>query len=44
MPERSFAAALLIIIVSLLLFGLIVWCERFVVKWQPKAEGESSHA
>jgi ABC-type nitrate/sulfonate/bicarbonate transport system permease component len=44
MPERSFAAALLIIIVSLLLFGLIVWCERFVVKWRPKAEGESSHA
>ncbi|MFD0587890.1 ABC transporter permease [Paenibacillus sp. GCM10027627] len=40
MPERAFAAALLIIIVSLSLFGLIAWAERLIVRWRPKKEAE----
>jgi ABC-type nitrate/sulfonate/bicarbonate transport system permease component len=35
MPERSFAAVLLIIIVSLALFGLVSWSERVVIRWRP---------
>lgn len=44
MPERSFAAALLIIAVSLALFGLIVWAERLVIRWRPIREGGGKHA
>lgn len=38
MPERSFAAAVLIIILSLVLFGLIVWAERLAIRWKKQEE------
>ncbi|MCR2804946.1 ABC transporter permease [Paenibacillus soyae] len=38
MPERSFAAAILIIIVSLALFGLVALAEKLVIRWRPAKE------
>ncbi|MDQ6420802.1 ABC transporter permease subunit [Paenibacillus sp. LHD-117] len=44
MPERAFAAVILIIIVSLTLFGLVAWAERIVIRWRPSAkEGGKRH-
>lgn len=47
MPERAFAAVLLIIIISLTLFGLVSLAERLVIRWRPQAsagEGRRSEA
>lgn len=44
MPERSFAAALLIIAISLALFGLIAWAERLIIRWRPAKKGGAMHA
>ncbi|MHA6484566.1 ABC transporter permease [Paenibacillus sp. strain BS8-2] len=44
MPERAFAAVLMIIIVSLTLFGLVSWAERLVIRWRPPVkEGGVQH-
>ncbi|MBH5316729.1 ABC transporter permease [Paenibacillus sp. GSMTC-2017] len=40
MPERAFAAVVLIIALSLTLFGIVVMAERLIVRWQPKKGGE----
>lgn len=44
MPERSFASALLIIIISIALFGLITLAERLIVRWRPRKEGTERRA
>ncbi|MEK3882064.1 ABC transporter permease [Paenibacillus sp. PL2-23] len=38
MPERAFAAAILIIVVSLALFGLVALAEKLVIRWRPAKE------
>lgn len=38
--ERVFVAILLVVGLSLLLFTLISWCERQVVRWKKETEGE----
>lgn len=40
MPERAFASAILIIMISLALFGLIALAERLVIRWRPE-KGEA---
>ncbi|GKU78531.1 ABC transporter permease [Paenibacillus sp. L3-i20] len=39
MPERAFAAVVLVIAISLMLFGMVTLAERLFVRWQPKKEG-----
>ncbi|OUS76958.1 nitrate ABC transporter permease [Paenibacillus sp. MY03] len=44
MPERAFAAVILIIIVSMVMFGLVTWAERIVIRWRPPVkEGGERH-
>ncbi|MEF2248478.1 ABC transporter permease [Paenibacillus sp. IITD108] len=38
-PERVFAAVIIIVAISLLLFGLVSLAERFIVRWRTQKEG-----
>jgi ABC-type nitrate/sulfonate/bicarbonate transport system permease component len=38
MPDRVFAAVIIIVAISLTLFGLITLAERLVIRWRPKKE------
>lgn len=38
MPTRVFAAVIIIVIISLTLFGLVVLAERFIIRWRPGKE------
>lgn len=44
MPERAFASAILIIVISLTLFGIVVWAERLILRWRPGKEETRRHA
>lgn len=44
MPERAFASAILIIMISLVLFGLIALVERAVIRWRPGKGEAGRHA
>ncbi len=39
LPARVFAAVLIIALVSLLLFAVVEWAERYLIRWRPKREG-----
>ncbi len=38
MPDRVFAAVIIIVAISLTLFGLITLAERLVIRWRPEKE------
>ena len=38
MPDRVFAAVIIIVTISLLLFGFVVAMERLIVRWRPRKE------
>jgi ABC-type nitrate/sulfonate/bicarbonate transport system permease component len=38
MPERVFAAVIIIVTLSLTLFGLVTLAERFIIRWRPVKE------
>jgi len=38
-PERVFAAVIIIVVISLLLFGLVSLAERYFVRWRAHKEG-----
>lgn len=38
MPARVFAAVIIIVAISLMLFGLVVLAERCIIRWQPRKE------
>ncbi|WP_053375655.1 ABC transporter permease [Paenibacillus sp. FJAT-27812] len=38
MPDRVFAAVIIIVALSLTLFGLVTLAERLVIRWRPKKE------
>jgi len=38
MPDRVFAAVIIIVVISLTLFGLITLAERLVIRWRPEKE------
>lgn len=40
--DRVFVAIVLVIILSLLFIGCIVYAEKLVIRWKPKGEGNAN--
>ncbi|MFD0959410.1 ABC transporter permease [Paenibacillus chungangensis] len=44
MPERVFASVILIITISIALFGLVTLIERYFTRWRPRGKGGAADA